>query len=193
MKKKNSILGNLFKILLKAVKYIAITLIFLVVAVYLIYGGWWEWSMYKPLMTKKFDKEEWRLAIEEKDSDGLTKDIRRRCGMYHDLTRNHMHKGMTIEEVEELLGPIEGWSYCKDKKVKCMNYYMGICYSNALSVVPMSLYACFNKKGNLVTYDRDRHCETIGSYEIKTKEKTCSKEGPGGTSLVTHDCAFTPW
>jgi hypothetical protein len=102
---------------------------------------------------------------------------------------------MSIEEIENLLGEIDDWSYCKDKKVKCHEYVMGICYSNAWSRVIMGLYACFNEKGKLVTYDRDEHCESQGSYNIKTKEQYCSKtdHSRGGISIPTNDCGIDPW
>jgi hypothetical protein len=70
---------------------------------------------------------------------------------------------------------------------------MGVCYSNALSIVPMSLYTCVDKKGKLMTYDRSNHCDMQGSYNIKTKEQYCFKEGPGGVGIPTNDCGIEPW
>lgn len=184
------------KVLKKVIKYSAISIAIIIclaaLIIYIIFDMIVS-DMDSVLNTKKFDSKEWKLARTEKGEDGLTKDLERRCGMYHDLTSNYLHKGMTIKEVEDLLGPIDEWSYCKDKKIKCKNYGMGVCYSNALSIVPMSVFACFNEEGKLVTYDQDQHCEIKGSYDLKTKEQSCLKSGPNGIGIVTDKCDLDIW
>ena len=141
---------------------------------------------YKPLMRKKFNKDIWITA------QGDT--LERRCGMYHDLTRNHLKKGMSIKEVENLVGEINDWGYCTDKKTKCSMHLMGVCYSNALSIVNMVLYICFDRNHRLVTYARERPCNMQGWYTPKTKEQYCSKTDSQGFSLPTNDCGITdPW
>lgn len=183
-------LKKVFRILLKTI----LVIIGVIFIFFLIYAGLWEWAMYKPLTRSKFSSEQWKLAKIKVDGHVP---LERRCGMYHDLTRNHLKSGMSIKEVEDLLGPVDQWDYCKDKKVKCMNYGMGVCYSNMLTIVPMSLHACFNKKGKLITYDREQHCEIEGTYDIKKKEQRCWKtglrEGYEAIELSTNDCGMDTW
>jgi hypothetical protein len=177
---------NIIKRFLKLLLKIVVGLLLLILIMHLIFGGMWDWAAYKPLMKKKFDSREWKAAF------GDT--LENRCGMYHDLTRNHLRKGMTIKQVEELLGEEYRWRYSKDGKVKCVSYVMGVCYSNALSIVPMSLYACFNRSGVLIRYDRDMHYEMKGTYNIKTKEQSCLKADIDGTGIPTSDCGIDdPW
>ena len=81
-----NIINKLIRKLLKFTLWIIISVISLSIILFLVYGLWWEWSMYKPLMAGKFDSYEWKLARTEKGYDGTTKNLERRCKMYHDLT-----------------------------------------------------------------------------------------------------------
>ena len=180
-----NVMKKFFKLLLK----IVVGLLLLILILHLILGRMWEWAAYKPLMKKKFNSEEWK-AVQEMKEPQLSK----RCGMYHDLTRNHLRKGMTIKEVENLLGAIDDWEYCKNGKIKCAYYGMNVCYSNALSIVPMSLITCFNRKGKLITYDREVHCTMQGSYDLRIKEQYCWRTRPGSDiPFRTNDCGIDPW
>jgi hypothetical protein len=179
------------KKLLKITLYSSLFLTLLFITLFGVYYGLSCWAVYEPLMTEKFDSVIWKQSSVKY---GRHYPIEKRCGMYHDLTWNHLKKGMSIKEVESLLGEINEWLYCKDKRIKCHNYGMGVCYGNAWSRVPMSLYACFNEKGKLVTYDRDEHCESQGSYSIKTKEQYCFKKCPDSNmGCPTNDCGIDPW
>ena len=190
---------RLFKFAIKAIICSVIAVILLIFAFFC----WTSWSAYKPLMAGKFDSYEWKLARTEVGSDGRTKDLARRCKMYHDLTSNYLKKNMTLKEVEDLLGPIDSWSYCTNQKIKCHNYSMGVCYSNSWSIVPMSLHVCFNRDGRLLTYDRNEYCEKhwsflydsgkhaemLGIYYMKDKEQFCAdKKG-----VIINECGIDPW
>jgi hypothetical protein len=183
---------------LKGISKVALKISLLLTGVLLLlilsYIGWWSWQTYKPLMTKKFDSYEWKLAQTEKLSDGYIK-LNRRCGMYHDLVWNHIEKGMTIKQMEEMLGEFERWGYCQDEKVKCTIDSLGVCYSNALTIVPVSLFMCFNEEEKLVYFSKESYCETTGLYNIKTREQVCWRPKPGyGEALVrTNDCGIDPW
>lgn len=176
------IIKKIFRVLL----YIAGT--FMVIALCIF--AWMMWYGYQPLTTKKFNSEEWVRA-------GLEFKPELRCGMYHDLTRNYLKRNMRIEEAEELLGRGNTWIYCKDKEIKCARYGMGVCFSNALTVHHDALYACFNKKGRLVSFDRRTHCTEQGNYYVDTKEQLCDVDvyfGDGTSEgWLTHDCKIVPW
>ena len=81
----------------------------------------------------------------------------------------------------------------KDKKVKCAPHSMGTCYSNAISIVPMTFVARFNESSKLITYDRKQHCEHQGTYDVITKEQSCFKEDSDGTGVPTNECGIDPW
>lgn len=167
--------------------------VFLVLFLFFLFLWWREYDMYQPLTTKAFDSAQWKLAGIEKDEGGFHP-LEKRCGMYHDLATNHLHKGMTIEEVKNLLGEEDLWWYCTDRKRKCMYYYMGMCYWGFLSGIPMAVHACFNRQGRLVTYHQtENYCEMQGSYDVKTKEQYCFKETPYGTAVPTNECGIDPW
>lgn len=101
----------------------------------------------------KFDRDKWLAAKKElKNSDSS------RCGMYKDLEKNYLKKGMTRQEVENLLGKVTTYFYCLDKKVKCASYGMGTCVWNSLtSSGPVSVEICFNDKEKVVAFSRDTH------------------------------------
>jgi hypothetical protein len=192
------------KKIIKTAARIIFGFIMLCIVLFLTYAGWFEYSMYKPLMTKTFDSQSWKLAekkvwYSEFKIDGQVIQsgpdvaLERRCGMYHDLIKNYLKKGMTIKEVENLLGPIDHWYYYKSDKQKCTGYHMGICYSNAITVVPMILFTCFNKRENLIRFGRGEPDKHIGVYDIKNKEQQCFKEGPGGVGIPSNYCGIQPW
>ena len=184
------ILKELIKMFLLTIMWLSLVSITIIMAFF----SYTSWLAYQPLITDKFNSEQWKTAETDRDKSGYHP-FKRRCGMYHDLTRNYLKKNMTIKEVEDLLGPTNLWRYCKNQKIKCAYYSMGICYSNVLSIVPMDLFPCFNRKGKLVTYDRDEHCEIQGSYDLKTKEQSCSKtdHSRGGISVPTNECGIELW
>jgi hypothetical protein len=108
---------NVIKRFLWLIFKMATGTVIILLLLFLWYVGYCSWAACKPLMKKKFNSEEWKSAF------GGT--LENRCGMYHDLTRNHLRKGMTIKQVEELLGEEYRWRYSKDGKVKCVSYVMG--------------------------------------------------------------------
>lgn len=70
--------------------------------------------------------------------------------MYSDLVKNHLKKGMHLDDVEKLLGKTDYISYCMDKKNKCHVYTLGICYIDSFGMSHGNLVICFDEKSKLV-------------------------------------------
>jgi hypothetical protein len=132
-----------------------------------IFVGWqcWEWYYYRTYYaSQKFDQEKWKETKKrwknETLSDVLYGTINR-CKMYDDLVKNHLKKGMTLKEVEELLGEEKPDVYCVDKKIKCSTYHMGTCYASALTWSSDFLEICFNDKEKVIGFGREGFYEDV--------------------------------
>ena len=121
----------------KIIKRIIITLISIPVALYLFYWLaifayiiWHDNKNDQILRMNKFDQKLW---LDDNRSKDRTKPHHYsgcvRGEMYYDLIDNYLKKGMTKEEVFELLGkPAYGLKYPNNKKRQyCLEYELGGC------------------------------------------------------------------
>ena len=94
----------------------------------------------------KFDHELWVKESEvveigpSKISDKTYTVKSYRCGMYNDLTKNHLKKGMKLKEVTDILGDYRLVYYCTNKKAKCIAYALGSCLNGVLNKSLMVVY-----------------------------------------------------
>ena len=63
------------------------------------------------------------VTIPEVKSPLDDKYAKERCSMYDDLIKNHLKTGMTLEEVEKMIGKTPMVGYCKGDQAKCLKYY----------------------------------------------------------------------
>ena len=121
----------------KIIKYVILTLIAIPVILYILYWlliiAYFFWHNYENnqiLKMNKFDQKLWMKSIRE---DGhLDWDHKANCTrgkMYYDLVDHYLKKGMSKEEVFELLGrPAYGLKYPNNKKRQyCLEYELGGC------------------------------------------------------------------
>ncbi len=96
-----------------------------------------QWLLYKDdqiLAENKFDQKLWMEAGLEDVSNGYQnfnhhQRICTRGRMYHDITKTHLKKGMSKDDVLNLLGkPNFGLKFLKNNKRKyCLEYELGGC------------------------------------------------------------------
>lgn len=155
---------KIFKTIGKVALVVVISVIFFVGIVVGTVSWWWISDDNEKFSLAKFDREEWLK------NDGIGKCIR--GAMYDDLTNNHLKKGMTKDEVLELIGkPDYGrvyHSFYRDKK--CYEYNMGSC-----KWVPRrsTLLVCFNKNervNNVFRSDGSDSGKTVQLNELNLKE-----------------------
>lgn len=143
---------NKIKGLIKFLAWTAVVLGVLFVGLVLYLG---YISDYKPYKGVPFSSALWHEAgevmrSENRSLENILYGISPRCGMYDDLTKNYLKKGMHISDVEALLGKPVATSYCMDKKVKCSTYMLGKCYANAFTMSSNEVQICFDKDHHLV-------------------------------------------
>ncbi|MFK7760970.1 MAG: hypothetical protein AB8B46_02455 [Candidatus Midichloriaceae bacterium] len=155
----------------------------------------WRFNMYG---ASKFDAELWTKTHIGKHTGGTVQDwMDYRCSMYNDLTKNHLKKGMKLEEVTDMLGDYRSVDYCTNKKVKCISYQLGSCLNGALSkslIVKyfgfydrQFMYVCFDKDGKIVSNGKSLGKNKYSYLECDGKENTILCEKYSG------DCTKTPW
>jgi len=89
----------------------------------------------------KFDHELWNKTHIGKHTGGIVHDWDSyRCGMYNDLTKNHLKKGTKLKEVTDILGDYRLVYYCTNKKAKCIAYALGSCLNGVLNKSLMVVY-----------------------------------------------------
>ncbi len=110
---------------------------FLIPAIILSLLSYWLYSSYLWYVTKyqlykgkMFDEQIWKQWGKLQKSTTYPRNIiSPRCGMYEDLAKNHIKRGMTVAEFTKLLGPPDLTCTSYDPvNVKCYIYYMGTCY-----------------------------------------------------------------
>ncbi len=153
------------------------TVAFLVLAIIaIIWALFWYHYEFSPYRGAKFNKEIWMLAGEAMGG-GVDWSVpvfpTDRCPMYSDLVHNHLHKGMSLQEVEDLLGKNELWHYCKDKKIKATGYVVGSCASSPLFHGGFRiLRLVFNKNNDLIKFGKS---SDINFCSDEYNEITCDK------------------
>ena len=93
------------------------TILWIMLILAIIYGGFYLYIHNAIFNSKEFNSEEWKA--------GEYHYIEDRCGMYDNLVSNYLRKGMTQEEVENLLGKGRLFYYCENNKAKCISYMIG--------------------------------------------------------------------
>ena len=159
---------NDFKIVLRFCRNVAFIVMGAILVGMVLYIIYWNHETAKLYKGKIFTKEEWiRTApgLPTKENPyGET-----RCKMYEDLRDNHLKRGITIAAVEGLLGNTELITYCIDKKIKCLEYYMGTC-STGSGVLEI----CFDETLQAISVGRDGHYSS--SKLCGDKSIGCSKK-----------------
>lgn len=204
------------KIKKKIVKYIKV-LITLTIIYYSAPWIWAKWNYYDKFCRNKFTSEAWFKTSSKKHS-GLANrgpDIaakiedqyaKERCSMYDDLIKNHLKTGMTLKEVEAMIGKTPMVGYCKGDQVKCLQYSLGSCLDEdilgtLLGALSYHYYAerffsvCFDRKEQLteivpvhdITCGGDEDNE-VGCY-IDGEVRCYGKRKNGSNGLVD----YTPW
>lgn len=145
-----------------------------------------RYSHYKEYYSgKKFSKEAWIEADKKyKESYGICG----QCAMYHDLVTNHLKKGMTLREIEDLLGDDGLKYYCLgNKKIKCVSYSLGLCYADWAPSFG-DVVICFDERHNAIDFGRARdlnkkycskgkiYCEGKPKCECYIKDKLNGEE-----------------
>lgn len=151
---------------------------------------YWSYvSSVVPYKGAKFDKKIWMEAGEE---GGV---FEHRCAMTEDIVENYLHEGMSKAEVENLLGKIDHYFYCLDRKIKCAGYFMGFCSTTALgSLGGRSIYVCFDKSEKITQAGTEaRPCGENNRALCYINEPlcTCSKTYETHTGLA--DCEVEKW
>lgn len=153
---------------------------------------------YKPYRGEKFNQEKWMSNVKDPESRANA-----RCKMYNDIVNNHLKKGMKVQEVEALFGPITEYNYCLKKKVKCINYRLGTCWTHYHSNID-SLKICFNDSQEVIYFSnfsknwQDKEiCEGANGY-CKIGEQECScyftYKTDGGYNISLEKCPeITRW
>ena len=158
----------LFRVFKKIVKITAWTAGVLFIILYVAKLSWDSHYYKYYLASEKFDSHKWKTGKDSAGNQirykggGLVK-----CKMYDDLTKNYLKIGMTIKEVEHLIGQTSSYSYCLDKKEKCATYVLGNCtlYGSLLKENE-SLEICYNNENNIIKFGRER--------EVASEKKICN-------------------
>ena len=95
-----------------------------------------------------------------------------RCKMYNDLVKNHLKKGMHVDDVEKLLGKTNIKSYCIEKKNKCLSYSLGICYADSFGISHGRIEVCFDQDNKIISTGKDGFSDKFCDY----KRVICFKE-----------------
>lgn len=128
------------KAIFKLTLMLVISAVILITLIVGSYVAWWYLEDQKVFYEAKFDKEKWMAAD---TIFGCT-----RGKMYYDLDDNYLKKGLTKEQVFQLLGLPENWRVYHRfyEKKKCHEYSLGTC---RWIPVPSILLICY--KNNKVT------------------------------------------
>jgi len=141
-----------------------------------------------------FNKEEWQGITPGPSLRG--KGSNARCKMYGDLVKNYLKKGMTVVEVENLLGKSKHYYYCLHKQIKCANYDMGNCVINSLTIRPEDLQICFNKEQQVIKISKDsgigEYCPYHEHASCWHEDVLCRCDKPNNNGPL-HDCKINKW
>lgn len=132
--------------------------------VWKLYG--WYVVDYKPYRGMKFSQEAWKKN-KHGQMRGLvleTFGVDDRCRMYTDLTQNYLKKGMSVTQVNDLLGIEPLVSYCLEKRIKCVHYSLGTCHSG-LTVSFGALFTCFDASQTLIAIGGQDFDEKLCDYK----------------------------
>lgn len=148
--------------------------------------GWFSynyastWHFFNQMYgSRKFDSSLW---IKEKEileigptrlSERSSKVVYYRCGMYNDLVKNHLKKGMKIKEVIRMLGDTDLKSYCIDKKIKCLSYQLDGCSEWNEWLNRNRIEVCFNQKEEVITFGKG---EFEGMHHTRYSHYICGGE-----------------
>lgn len=153
-------MNKLKKFLFKIFKIIVVTSL-IIFCIYL-------YCDYQTYGYRKFHKELWDKNKELVEagptqlSDRSSNVISYRCGMYNELVKNHLKKGMGIEEVIKMLGKTDLKDYCIDKKVKCIEYHLGTCVDFTVLLEGRSdIYLCFDGNNQYISAGLSRYPQEI--------------------------------
>jgi hypothetical protein len=148
-------------------------------------------SGYKPFRGKKFSSAAWK-GTDSDSKNNLVWNESYRCGMYTDLVNNHIKKGMTLTQIEELVGQTNLIQYCIYKDIKCMAYSMGTCYAG-YGVAHGWLEVCFDKSHKVVSAGRSVNNSEYGKEVCNENLISCYLKGCHcyfAKSKKWEDCPF---
>jgi len=164
-------MNKLKKFLFKLLKIILVTSLI----IFCIYS----YCDYQTYGYRKFDKDLWVKTSIGEYTGGIVNDyLDYRCGMYNDLVKNHLKKGMKIEEVIKMLGKTDLKYYCIDKKIKCLYYRLGTCTDFILDIGHNHTYICFDSNNQYISAGLSHHNDKICGGEDKVIG--CFKNECGG-------------
>jgi hypothetical protein len=105
--------------------------------------------------SRVFDPSLWNKTHVGKYTGGIVHDyMSYRCGMYNDLVKNHLKKGMKIYYVTHILGETDFKSFCSNKKIKCLRYTLGGCSEWNESLNHNYIEVCFNEKEEAIGFGK---------------------------------------
>ena len=149
-----------------------------IIVVLVVLNQYWDWPYYRDVYAvRKFNKEDWmgdggKLVIDFTGKKSSSKSFpsvygtNERCGMYDDLVKNYLKKGMKLKEVEKLLGKSVSYTYCVDKKIKCTSYGLGTCYASSWTLSSTELTICVNDKQKVIEFRKGRLHREICNEKI---------------------------
>lgn len=176
---------------IKILGWIIGTPIILIGAIVLFISIWIYNASHLDLGRDKFNKEKW---LANKGDD--------RCYMYKDLVKNHLKKGMSIDEVEDLLGKCSHVDYSDILHQKVLVYSGGECEKNLLEGAGKSMlvFIIFNVQEEMldVINNHDKlvkHFKVSCNFENNTCD--CYNKNPIKYRVpfenISKECGIEPW
>jgi hypothetical protein len=176
-----------------------------IIAAYLLITQIAPWGLKQNMYgTSKFDHELWVKESEvveigpSKISDKTYTVKSYRCGMYNDLTKNHLKKGKKLEEVTDILGDYRHIVYyCTNKKAKCIAYALGSCLNGVLNKSLMVVYfGYYDRQFMYVCFDGNEELISSGKSFGDNKYPYLVCEGKDNTvacGKYSGECTKAPW